>query len=404
MTLKVKIDPRITEIVERLQSAGFEAYIVGGAVRDLLLDRKPKDYDISTAATPEQIRAVFRDRRTLIIGRRFRLVHLFLGHDIIEISTFRRRPDPAAQADRPPRAADAPELMIFNDNEFGTAEDDAHRRDFTVNALFYDPVHDRIADFTAQGMNDLRDGIVRIIGEPYLRFEEDPVRLLRALKLIGQYGFRLEERTGQALREALPLIVHASASRLTLELEKILKNPYGSNIIRTFHEYGFLALFLPNFEKFYDTPQLRYAMELWSRRDERLREGLFRDSLSLVLALSTLPFFEEERGGLWEYREGMETDFSERMHRLFYPMTLTRRAVAAAIRNLMAQRRLKEADPHAVRSSSYATARELAVIQNELQWHIPDLESRLPAVSFAPNSFRKRRRPHRRRRPHPDAG
>lgn len=404
MTLKVKIDHRITEIVERLQSAGFETYIVGGAVRDLLLDRKPKDYDISTSATPEQVRAVFRDRRTLIIGRRFRLVHLFLGQDIIEISTFRRRPDPAAQADRPPRAADAPELMIFNDNEFGTAEDDAHRRDFTVNALFYDPVHDKIVDFTGRGMDDLKAGIVRIIGEPYLRFEEDPVRLLRALKLIGQYGFRLEEQTGNALRSAMPLIVHASGSRLTLEFEKILKNPYGSRIIRTFHEYGFLALYLPNFEKRYDTPQLRYAMELWMRRDERLREGLYRDSLSLVLALCTLPFFEQERGGLWDYSEGIECALSERMHNLFYPMTLTRRAVAAAIRNLMSQQRLKNADHRAVRSSSYATARELAMIQNEIQWHIPDLESKLPAVSFDSRSFRKRRRPHHRRRTHPDAG
>ena len=224
LTLQVKTDPRVTEVVARLQNAGYEAYIVGGAVRDFLLDRVPKDYDISTSATPEQVKAVFRDRRTLIIGRRFRLVHLYLGADILEISTFRKCPSRSAQADRPPRVSDdAPDAMIFNDNEFGTADDDAHRRDFTVNALFYDPVADRIADFTGMGMADLKAGIVRCIGEPELRFEEDPVRILRALKLIGQYGFRMEEQTETALRKTLPLMVHASVSRLTLELEKILK-------------------------------------------------------------------------------------------------------------------------------------------------------------------------------------
>ena len=186
MTIKPKIEKYVTDIVAALQNAGYEAYIVGGAVRDFLLDRQPKDYDISTSATPEEVKKVFKKQRCMIIGRRFRLVHLYHGKEILEISTFRKKPE---------HNAPAPEKMNFRDNEFGTVQEDAQRRDFTVNALFYDPVNDRIYDYTGHGLDDIRDGIVRIIGDPVTRLEEDPVRILRALKLVGQYGFRMEPET-----------------------------------------------------------------------------------------------------------------------------------------------------------------------------------------------------------------
>ena len=157
MELKKLMDPAICGIVEQLQQAGYEAYIVGGAVRDLLLDRSPKDYDLSTSATPEEIRKVFRDRRTLIIGKRFQLVHLFLHGDIIEISTFRKRPQPQQELHKPGR--EVPENLIVRDNEFGTAQEDAWRRDFTVNALFYDPVADQILDYTGMGLEDIKTAV-----------------------------------------------------------------------------------------------------------------------------------------------------------------------------------------------------------------------------------------------------
>lgn len=406
-TLQVKTDPRVTEVVARLQNAGYESYIVGGAVRDFLLDRTPKDYDISTSATPEQVKAVFRDRRTLIIGRRFRLVHLFLGGDILEISTFRKCPSRSAQADRPPRVSDAPDTMIFNDNEFGTADDDAHRRDFTVNALFYDPVTDRIADFTGMGMADLKAGIVRCIGEPELRFEEDPVRILRALKLVGQYGFRMEEHTGSALHKTMPLMVHASVSRLTLELEKILKNGHGDSILETFRQYGFLSYFLPGLDREWDSPAGQYAMELFACRNRRMRAGLYRDSMSLAIALLTLPFAERENGnqpgGLWKLHDGIEAEFLHMMHKIFSPLALTRRSCSAAMRSLCAQTKLRAVrDEKNVRPSPvYPTARELALIQNEVQWHIPGFEEILPPpMKLGPGG--KKRRPRRRHhRPRP---
>ena len=405
MTLQVKTDPRVTDVVARLQNAGYETYIVGGAVRDFLLDRTPKDYDISTSATPEQVKAVFRDRRTLIIGRRFRLVHLYLGADILEISTFRKCPSRSAQANRPPRVADAPDAMIFNDNEFGTADDDAHRRDFTVNALFYDPVTDRIADFTGMGMKDLKAGIIRSIGDPELRFEEDPVRILRALKLIGQYGFRLEEQTEAALRKTMPLVLHASVSRLTLELEKILKNSHGDAIFESFRRYGFLRYFLPQLDKGWDSPAGQYAMELFACRNRRMRTGLYRDSMSLAIALLTLPFAEEQNGnppgGLWKLHDGIEPEFLQLMHRIFSPLILTRRSCSAAIRSLCAQTKLRAVrnEKNVRPSPVYPTARELALIQNEVQWHLPGFEELLPPPMKlgAPG----KRRPHRRRRHRP---
>ena len=145
------VEENVYNVVADLQNAGYETYIVGGAIRDLLLDRIPKDYDISTAATPEQVREVFGKRRARIIGRRFQLVHVRAGKDLFEVSTFRRAPaekkhEPLTPGARKIAALEEAENMIFNDNDFGTSEEDAWRRDFTVNALFYDPVSDELID------------------------------------------------------------------------------------------------------------------------------------------------------------------------------------------------------------------------------------------------------------------
>ena len=401
--LKNKIDPYIIDVIGRLRSAGFETYLVGGAVRDILLDRVPKDYDVSTAATPEEVRRVFRDRHTLIIGKRFRLVHLIRGRDITEISTFRKRPEQEEQADRPKRCENAPENMIFHDNAFGTSRDDAFRRDFTVNAIFYDPIDDKLVDHIGLGVSDLRDGIVRTIGDPALRFEEDPVRVLRAIKLVGQYGFTMEPETGKAVRTSLELILHASPSRLSLELEKILRNSYTGSILKAFRDYGFLRYYLPDLDAAFETPEMDYALELLALRGERIRSGVFRASLSTAVAMVALPFAETEigqagRGGLWDYYLGVEGDLRHIILRLFHPLVLTHRTTSDAVNNLLMQIRFKtHRRLHSFADrKGYPGSREFAIIQNIVAWHIPDFEDScpLPARSAgAPN--KKRRRGHR---------
>ena len=387
MELRKLIEPAILGIVEQLQKAGFETYIVGGAVRDLILDRIPKDYDISTSATPEEVQKVFRDRRTIIIGKRFRLVHLFLRGDIIEISTFRKRPQPQQELHRPDR--ELPENLIVRDNEFGTSQEDAWRRDFTVNALFYDPAADKIIDYTGMGLQDIENGCIRSIGEPALRFEEDPVRILRAIKLAGQYGFTFEEKTGRAVQDCMDYIDLVSVSRLTLELEKILKNPYGHRILKAFREHGFLKKFLPYVDARWDTPQCRYLLSLLEERNRRMRSGLYRDSLSLAMSIFALPFAEEviggnPPGGLWRMQPELHYRLWELLHAVMAPAALTRRACSAAVRTLMLQERLKKIELKKLTGHpGYPHARELAIIQNNVNWHREELEDSLPPPSEA---------------------
>ena len=387
MNIQNKIAPHIIETVDKLQSAGYETYIVGGAVRDSILDRTPKDYDISTAATPNQICKVFGHRDSMIVGKRFRLVHLRHGREIIEISTFRKEPDtkgiPAGHRHAPP-----PENMIFRDNEFGSSEEDAWRRDFTVNALFYDPVADKILDYTGLGLDDIKNGVVRAIGDPALRFEEDPVRILRALKLVGQYAFKPDPITDDAIRMNLNLITHASTSRLSLELEKILKNAYSGKIITAFHEYGFLRYYLPFLDANWDTEACRYAIALLTEKNARLRAGYYRDSISLAVAVLTLPFVEYEigentPGGLWENVRGIGWELKNVMTKVLSPRQIIKRISASALKMLMMQPAFKEGRKlgSLFTSQSYAHGRELMVIQNEVNWHIDGIEDRWPEQS-----------------------
>ncbi|OGV45278.1 MAG: hypothetical protein A2017_08730 [Lentisphaerae bacterium GWF2_44_16] len=386
MTLKSKIAPHITSAVDRLQQSGFETYIVGGAVRDFLIGREPKDYDISTAASPEQVKDVFGKRRTFIIGRRFRLVQLFHGEEIIEISTFRR--EPSKEENRPlekHRHRHHPENMIFHDNEFGSSEEDAWRRDFTVNAIFYDPIADKIMDHTGLGVTDLNSGIVRAIGTPLLRFEEDPVRILRALKLAGQYGFKLEEETEKALFSSLSLILHASGSRLSLELEKILKNPYSDKIFNAFYEYGFLQYFLPNLQSQWESEVFKYSLELLTEKNRRVLDGSYRQSISLTAAAMVLPFIEASFGsngksGLWNNFAGIEDEIRRIILKLFNPRVFTKRMQASTIRTLLLQPKFKRFRPERLlHHHGYAHARELLMIQNNLTWKDPQLPEKWPS-------------------------
>jgi len=369
----------IQQLCGRLTRAGFETYVVGGAVRDLMLRRVPKDYDVATAATPEEVRELFGRRHARIIGRRFRLVHLYHGRDIVEVSTFRRDPGaaPAAFTDRHGRHAGG---VICQDNEYGTAREDAWRRDFTVNALFYDPVDDRLADFTGMGVDDLERGLVRAIGEAAVRFREDPVRLLRALKLVGQCEFTLAPDTESALWASLPLIALSSRSRLSLELEKILHQPWSDAIFAAFQRYGFMAHYLPYLNERWDTPAGDYLRQMLSARNARIRRGAYRrPSLSLAAATVALPMAElalgHAPGELWEYGPGVEELLREMVFDLFQPNPLPKRVMYDALNIIMAQPRLREKrpKPRLLRHPGYWHARELMLLQNEIHWHDPEL-------------------------------
>ena len=394
MNYDLAVEQRITDVVRQLQDAGFETYIVGGAIRDLLQEKNPKDYDISTAATPEEVRSVFGRKLVRIIGKRFRLAHLHLGREIIEISTFRRAPDNSKQQLR----ANSPEHLIVSDNDYGTAEEDARRRDFTINALFYDPVRSELIDHTGMGLDDIRNGVVRAIGDPHLRFEEDPVRMLRALKLVGQFNFAMDDATENALFDSLPLIRHAATSRLSLELEKILSSAYGDKHLQAFHDYGFLGYFLPALEKRWNTPAMEYALDLLTERNYRVDEGALRNSISLAAAILALPFVEEAMGGkpgeLWQ-RRGSVPVIRQVLSELFRPQNMIKGVMASAEAALKLQPVLYGRNPQDLDIAAeygYTHARELMQIQNFVCWQESDLESFWPAP---PSRAKSRKRPPR---------
>ena len=230
------IDPEALKVLYRLSSAGFTAYLVGGSVRDLMLGRRPKDFDIVTDAKPQEVRRLFRNSR--VIGRRFRLVHILFRDHVVEVSTFRREPDPAEQ-----KSGDAG-LLITSDNAFGTPQEDAWRRDFTVNALFYD-----IADFSVidwlGGVHDLRRRVLRAIGDPRVRFREDPVRMMRACELAGRLGFVIDEESQAAIHELRGEMEKASPARLTEELLALLRCGSSGASLQWMLDLGLLETLLP---------------------------------------------------------------------------------------------------------------------------------------------------------------
>jgi poly(A) polymerase len=233
------LDQDALRVVSRLQRQGFEAYLVGGCVRDLLLGRSPKDFDVATAAHPRQVKRSFHNGR--IIGRRFRLVHITYGDHIIEVATFRREPEM--------REGEAEDLLIVEDNVFGTAEEDARRRDFTINALFLDPARRRIIDYVG-GLEDLDGGLLRTIGDPHVRLAEDPVRILRAVKFATRLGFRIEERTWAAMNDLAPELGRSAKPRVLEEILRLLRSGTALGAFRMLRACGALHVILPQVDEY----------------------------------------------------------------------------------------------------------------------------------------------------------
>jgi poly(A) polymerase len=260
-----KISSCARRTVSSLQEHGYSAYVVGGAVRDLLLGLQPKDFDVATSATPEQVRAVFR--RSRIIGRRFRLVHVLCGHEVVEVSTFRAG---HGVADGEEAAIDE-HGRILRDNVFGTEAEDATRRDFTVNALFYDPTTERLIDYCG-GMADLEARRVRMIGRPEERYREDPIRLLRAVRLAAKLGLTIEPRTRAPIRKLAPLLSNVPPARVFEEMLKLLLSGQAAQCVLQLRQEGLHHGLLPMLDVILEQPLgERFVMLALARTDERVR-------------------------------------------------------------------------------------------------------------------------------------
>jgi len=220
------ISRNATKVLYRLNEAGFQAYLVGGGVRDILLGLHPKDFDIATDATPEEINKLFRNSR--IIGRRFRLVHIMFGREVIEVATFRAGHDDSCQS----KAKTSAHGMLVRDNVFGNLEEDAFRRDFTVNALYYTVEDFSVLDYVG-GLEDLEKKQLRLIGDPMTRYREDPVRILRAIRLSCKLGLSIEPKTAAPIKGLAEMLAHISPARLWEESNKLF---LAGHAYKTWHE------------------------------------------------------------------------------------------------------------------------------------------------------------------------
>lgn len=261
---KQHIAPCALKIVTQLQHAGYASYIVGGAARDMLLGFTPKDFDIATNATPEQVRNIFR--RSRIIGRRFRLVHVMCGADIVEVSTFRgnSKIEDTAQIDQHGR--------LLHDNVFGTQQEDAARRDFTVNALLYDPEKEEIIDYV-NGYADIQAKKLRIIGDPDQRYREDPVRMLRAIRLASKLGLHIEENSALPISKLAPLLQNVPESRLFDEMLKLLLSGNALTCITELRARGLHHGLLPMLDTILEQPLGKQFVTLALKNtDERIQQ------------------------------------------------------------------------------------------------------------------------------------
>lgn len=257
------------KVLYRLDKSGHRACLVGGGVRDLLLDRQPKDFDVATDATPEQIRELFRNSR--IIGRRFRLVHIRFGREIIEVATFR------GHSDDSPRSELNTEGRILRDNTFGEIEEDAIRRDFTANALYYDISDFSILDYT-NGLADIESRTLRIIGDATTRYQEDPVRMLRAVRFAAKLEFEIEENAAKAIFDCAPLLGSVPAARLFDETVKLFHSGKASRVFELLRHFELLQFLVPALDEWLknepDAEMLDFIDQSLVNTDKRVNSQL----------------------------------------------------------------------------------------------------------------------------------
>lgn len=410
------LDKDAKRVVRRLQQAGFEAYFVGGCVRDLLIGRRPKDFDVATDARPAEVRRLFRNCR--IIGRRFKLAHIFYGDNIIETATFRARP-----REQP---GDDEELLIVDDNEYGSAESDAERRDFTVNALFLDPTTHEIHDFV-KGMADLEDRVLRTIGDPEVRLAEDPVRILRAIKFSARLDLEIDDETWDAMCELAPDLEKAAPPRVLEEILRLCRSGASVAAFQMMRDVGALAVLVPQLEDHLgpedDIPERAEPFwDLLAALDARVRANP-RNQPSAGLLISLLfahPFalaLEDETNGdqLLDARSRASVAW-EVLQPLSEATRLSRKDFARARRVLVAQQNFTKPPERFseilfARSEEFEEAFELFSLQSQARGAGSDIveawvERRRRAVAADLDELeterrrtRKRKRRRRRRRP-----
>lgn len=277
-----KVDKDAIQVIEQLKQAGYKAYLVGGSVRDLLAGQEPKDFDISTSAEPEQIKHLFK-RKCLLIGRRFRLAHLRFGHKIFEVSTFRAGDNEIDETE-----------LIIRDNTWGTEEEDVLRRDFTINGLYFDPIEHKVIDYVG-GWEDIHKRILRTIGNPEMRFRQDPVRMIRLLKFRARFGFDIESHTKKALLACKEEILKSGPARILEEMMRMLESGYAGRFFHLMHQSGLLKYVFPTLSDAFDTPINDEIFRYLSVADELHRHHRTRPlRRSVLLATLLYPVLQEK--------------------------------------------------------------------------------------------------------------
>ena len=272
------IDKDALYILDKLHAKDYDAYLVGGSVRDLLLGHKPKDFDITTSASPEEIKEVFP--RCLLIGRRFRLAHVRFGKKIIEVSTFRSGD---IESDE----------LIVHDNQWGSAEEDVIRRDFTINGLLYDSRTEEIIDYVG-GLEDSKKRSLRAIGQPYMRFKQDPVRMIRMVKFQARFGLEGDHDTSQALLDCRAEITKSSPARILEELLRMLESGHSEKFFKLMTDRGLIQMMLPDLSHFLEHPDGSEIYDYLNQADQTILENPSEKlDRSALLACLVFPLFDK---------------------------------------------------------------------------------------------------------------
>ncbi|MHB8420796.1 MAG: polynucleotide adenylyltransferase PcnB [Myxococcales bacterium] len=390
-----RLDPEALKVLRHLRRSGHQAYLVGGCVRDLLLGRTPKDFDIATSAHPEEVRNTFRNCR--LIGRRFRLAHVyFKGRKIIEVATFRKNPtevaalagqlggepidpiepaedengslDPEAESPdladglAPGEAAESatPEgdLLISEDNVFGIAEEDARRRDFTVNGLFYDIGLGEVIDYVG-GRADLAARLIRTIGNPEVRIREDPVRILRAVRFAAKLGFDIDPATAESMRSHAGDLTRCAQARVLEETLRLLRSGASRRALQLLREFGIVELLLPPVAKFLEAcgPEEAGRLEaLMGAVDQRVQQGLPTDDSFLLAALLLRLTQPAAAGSAPAFPVEKLLGDLVRVSRMPRRIAEGTRLLLLAQRALLGERRRRGSPDRFVRSSHFAQA------------------------------------------------